>query len=248
MHSMFNYLRVVNDHHVNTVRVRAYYTNDVGHCVECTCSCACTGISNFQFKPEDILASGPTVISGILANTLLDFGEILYEEIPEFISINKVNKKDMISTVSFVETVEQLPQNSGKALYTVPGRRAYYFAYSLLRLACPTLELEKVHLKVLGLKNMDPGLLLKTPLPKELFGSQLMKPREYEEVWPENEVNKIYMSVHSVSVSFADLRFEVSSSVQPNLQRRLADNRTNTTTVVETLHTRLQTIIWIEGF
>ena len=120
-----NLLNIVNPHHHNLVRYQA----------------------------TDLLIPGPFVMSAAIGCAALDIGEIVYEEIPVCINPNKVNFKDQIGSITYVESCKQL-----NSLF------------------------EEVKLKHIALKNTDMEVLSQKDMPQKLFEAEMMKPSEYEKI------------------------------------------------------------------
>lgn len=62
----------------------------------------------FQYAHEEILVPGPAVTAATFSNKVLDFGSVLYEELPAYINTNKVNKGDMLATVTHIDSIETI--------------------------------------------------------------------------------------------------------------------------------------------
>ena len=120
-------LRIVNPHHHNIVR----------------------------YSSNDLLVPGPFVMSAAIANSALDLGEILYEDIPLCISPNKVNFGDQIGTLTYVVECRE-----------IEGRPNY----------------EQLIVKHIAVKNSDMEILSQMDIPLELFNGDKMKPSEIEKL------------------------------------------------------------------
>ncbi|XP_074656760.1 uncharacterized protein LOC141909973 [Tubulanus polymorphus] len=118
-------LRAINSHHFNTIR----------------------------FNEEDVLTPGPVVLASTASNVLLDYGDILYEEVDQALNINKVNLNDTISTISCVTGMNTIADNT---------------------------DLEEVQMTLVGVINIDPHDLDRVRIPRRLFTDRAMKPREIE--------------------------------------------------------------------
>ena len=120
-----NLLGIVNQHHHNKMRYSSF----------------------------DLLVPGPFVMSAGIANTALDLGEILYEDIPLCINPNKVNFGDQIGTLTYIVDCND-----------VEGKPGY----------------EEVLVKHIVVKNVDMEILSQLEIPLELFESDTMKPSDIE--------------------------------------------------------------------
>lgn len=118
-------LKIVNPHHHNKVR----------------------------YNSTDILVPGPFVMAAALSSASADVGNIVYEEIPSCVSLNKVNLGDQIGTMTFVEKCSTSESNP---------------------------NLEEVLLKHVAIKNTDMMVLTDSDIPQKLFSGELVKPSEYE--------------------------------------------------------------------
>ena len=111
--------------------------------------------NKIRYQETDLLIPGPLVMSAALGNSALDIGEIIYEDIPYCVNPNKVNFRDQIGAVTYVESCEPLRDHP---------------------------QLEEVKLKHLALKNTDMEILSEMDIPRKLFEAKEMKPSEYESV------------------------------------------------------------------
>ncbi|CAJ0950586.1 unnamed protein product, partial [Mesorhabditis belari] len=109
-------------------------------------------VNSHQFSKTELLLSGPCVVAGVIANTALDFGDVLSDQLLSVTQLNKTNNGDVISTVSKVVRVEDVGKDK-----------------------------EKVTLRILGMRNMSPTQLAATPLPDELFDEE-MRPAQAEKI------------------------------------------------------------------
>ena len=127
--SLCNTFRLTNPHHHNTIR----YTD------------------------TEILIPGPLVTGGVVSNTELDLGEVLYEEYLCHENLNKVNPGDMISTFTYVISVESVPESD---------------------------VLEVVTVRHIGVKNIDLELLVESEggVTRELFDGAARRPADFEEI------------------------------------------------------------------
>ena len=127
--SLCNMFRLTNPHHHNSIR----YTD------------------------TEILIPGPLVTAGVVSNTELDLGKVLYEEYLCHENLNKVNPGDMISTLTYVISVESVPESD---------------------------VLEVVTVCHIGVKNTDLELLVDSEggVTRELFDGAARKPADFEEI------------------------------------------------------------------
>ena len=115
--------------------------------------------NNIVFDRTDLVIAGPFVIAASLALPVNDLGQVLYEEIVHSSNINMVNFGDTIGAMSYILETSPVRGNS---------------------------MLEEVIVKTFGIKNLDMKELTRTPLPKNLFTPDLIKPSEYEDICRES--------------------------------------------------------------
>ncbi|XP_031573085.1 uncharacterized protein LOC116307084, partial [Actinia tenebrosa] len=108
-----------------------------------------------RYSPSDILVSGPFVIAAMVSNAEYDVGDVVYDEYPMHININKVNPGDQIGTLTFVKSIRRLAEND---------------------------DLEEITLHHIGVKNVDLEWLEISGVPEDLFGDELKKPAHYEKL------------------------------------------------------------------
>ena len=106
-----------------------------------------------RYSSSDLLIPGPLVMAATIANSAMDLGEIIYEEIPLCHSTNKVNFGDQISTLTYVTECREV---EGKAGF------------------------EQLTVKHIGIKNFDMEILSQMNIPSEVLEIDNMKPSEME--------------------------------------------------------------------
>ncbi|KAI8506348.1 hypothetical protein Bbelb_157750 [Branchiostoma belcheri] len=112
-----------------------------------------------RFSHDDILVPGPLSVAATVHNAADEFGDILYEEVVEASNLNRVKQDDMIGSLSFIHSVQQLPENN---------------------------DLEEVTVRTLGIKNLDMEELLDGNFPVRLFSGRDMRSAEYEKICRED--------------------------------------------------------------
>ncbi|XP_078695683.1 uncharacterized protein LOC144924434 isoform X1 [Branchiostoma floridae x Branchiostoma belcheri] len=108
-----------------------------------------------KFNTEDLVAAGPLVEAATVHNVADDFGDILYQEVVKSSNVNRTNQEDMIGSVSYIHSIQQLAENP---------------------------DLEEVTVRTLGIKNLDVEELLEREVPVILFSGTRMKTSDYEEI------------------------------------------------------------------
>lgn len=111
-----------------------------------------------RYSSSDLLVPGPFVIAAMTSNAEYDLGDLIYEQYPIQTNINKVNPGDQIGTLTYVQSIRQLAENS---------------------------DLEEITLKHIGTKNVDLEWLINSGVPGNLFSGELQKPAHYEELCAE---------------------------------------------------------------
>ncbi|XP_078695691.1 uncharacterized protein LOC144924439 [Branchiostoma floridae x Branchiostoma belcheri] len=146
-----------------------------------------------QFNTEDLLTAGPLVEAATVHNVTDDFGDILYQEVVESSNVNRTNQEDMIGSVSYIHSIQQLAENP---------------------------DLEEVTVRTLGIKNLDVEELLEREVPVRLFSGTSMKTSDYEEICREDFPLLYRRIVAQVLWKFLRLRpisssDEVPAEIQP---------------------------------
>ncbi|KAI8516942.1 hypothetical protein Bbelb_055230, partial [Branchiostoma belcheri] len=77
-----------------------------------------------KFNTEDLLTAGPLVEAATVHNVTDDFGDILYQEVVESSNVNRTNQEDMIGSVSYIHSIQQLAENPEKSKMS-GSRRTY---------------------------------------------------------------------------------------------------------------------------
>ncbi|XP_035667405.1 uncharacterized protein LOC118410043 [Branchiostoma floridae] len=158
-----NLIRVTNAHHFNTKK----------------------------FSSEAIVVPGPFVLAATVHNVADEFGDILYEEVVETSNVNPVNQKDMIGSVSFIHSVQQLIENP---------------------------DLEEVTVRTLGIKNMDVDELMEREVPVRLFSGTNVRGADYEKICME-EFPLLYRRIAAqVLWKFLRLRPSAAKEVPVGIQ------------------------------
>ena len=109
-----------------------------------------------RYSPAALLVPGPLVIAAMISNSERETGHVVYEEIPFSMNMNKVNMGDQISTITYVESINEYPGSGGL--------------------------LEQVTLVQIGVININLEELCVVGIPRVLFESKVdMLARDYEE-------------------------------------------------------------------
>ncbi|XP_019632029.1 PREDICTED: uncharacterized protein LOC109475706 isoform X2 [Branchiostoma belcheri] len=146
-----------------------------------------------KFNTEDLVAAGPLVEAATVHNVADDFGDILYQEVVKSSNVNRTNQEDMIGSVSYIHSIQQLAENP---------------------------DLEEVTVRTLGIKNLDVEELLEREVPVRLFSGTRMKTSDYEEICREDFPLLYRRIVTQVLWKFLRLRplsssDEVPAEIQP---------------------------------
>uniref|UniRef100_A0A7S2UZD2 MaoC-like domain-containing protein n=1 Tax=Fibrocapsa japonica TaxID=94617 RepID=A0A7S2UZD2_9STRA len=106
------------------------------------------------FKQDEILVPGGCIMGLMMSATSRDLHEILHEEVQSAALMNPLRPGDMMGAISYIKSVDE----------NLSG------------------DLEVLHIKTLGIKNMDPHrALIGKKLPVSLFQDTLL-PKEIEKI------------------------------------------------------------------
>ncbi|XP_013386671.1 uncharacterized protein LOC106156104 [Lingula anatina] len=108
-----------------------------------------------RFSHAEIVVPGPFVMAATIANTGLDYGYVMYEEITSCTNPNRVNVGDMISSLSCVTEVKAVDGNP---------------------------DLEELTMRLYGLINIDTEDILHINVPGDVLEKEDFKASEMEEI------------------------------------------------------------------
>ncbi|XP_035668221.1 uncharacterized protein LOC118410555 isoform X2 [Branchiostoma floridae] len=148
-----------------------------------------------KFTTDDIVVAGPLAEAATVHNVADEFGDILYQEVVEASNVNRVNQEDMIGSVSFIHSIQQLKENP---------------------------DLEEVTVRTLGIKNLDVDELMDRDFPVRLFCGANMKTADYEKICSE-EFPLLYRRIATqVLWKFLRLRPLTSNEVPDGIQQEFS--------------------------